>query len=618
MKITKFQGVVPKVRADKLGEGFAAFAENCLLHSGAIVPLRAPKPLTHIVDINGQSYVGAPQSLYNIGGAWLGFEQVTPIAEDPIHVAGDTSFLFVRDNKLWRSGYEWIVDKEGPVELGIPRPVAPPTAVATGVNCREELAEPEDCWRKEVNKVLEPKPPVDGEEPEAPIECPNDDRPPLVLSFCYTWVTACKEESGPSDYSEPMTFSRTGQIMLVPTEKPPANAETIRWYVLLAGDKDAEMAQIGEQPASEMAFLFCPDVYAGGNPLITHTWYPVPCAEGVANIGYGSAMVWAGRNLYVSAHKQPHAFPEANTLTVDDEIVRVVSFITKTGAYQAVVLTKGVPYIVSGDQPDKLTVTRVNRRMPCLSKKGVMLVGESVYYCSDEGIAVVTGAGVGLLTSNWMDKEWWQKHAPADYSLGFYDQRIFAFTTNEQSRSLMFPMKTNDQAYAGSDLVYLSHRPSAVYFGDVTTMAIALGDMAFDWEGNDYSMQATWKSAIMSSTEPWSMSACQVLSDAEDVPECYVDWVSLVWTEYRRLLTALDTKKFLQKYPDAKEALPYLVAPKVALTLTANERVRIDRPVWSERPFRVSGQGLVRRWQLEVVSTAVVNEISLAANMSEL
>ncbi|PHM35921.1 hypothetical protein [Xenorhabdus innexi] len=603
MKINKFQGVIPKIRSDKLGAGFAAFAENCLLHSGGIVPLRAPRPLYNAVDINGKPMSGEVKALYKIGGAWLGFEHVTPIAEDPIHIAGPQSFLFVSDNQVWRSGYAWITDKEGPVALGIPRPIKAPDVKVTGQKCPDDIPIPDDCWQKSL--------PTEQ-------DCPNQELPPLVLTFCYTWVTDCQEESGPSDYSEPILVPYTESVMLVPTEKAPVNAATIRWYMLLVGDKDAEMAQVGEQAATKLAFVFCPGLFAGGNPLMTQTWYPVPCAEGVANIGYGAILVWSGCHIYVSAHKQPHAFPEANTLVVDDEIVRIVSFRTKTGAYQAVVLTKGVPFVITGELPDKLTITRINRRMPCLSVKGVMCIGESVYYCSEEGIAVVTGAGVGLLTANWMDKEWWLKMAPQHYVLGFYDQRIFAFTDNAQSLSIMFPLRTNDQAYAETDLVYLSHRTHALYFGDETSMAVAFGSMVFGWEQNDYAMQATWKSALFSATNPESIGVGVVHSDAEDVPSDYRDWVSLVWRQYRRLLTPADTGEFLQKYPDASIALPYIVAPKVALTLMGNERIRIDRPVWSDKPFRVNGQGLVRRWQIEVKSTAVVSELALAANMTEL
>ncbi|MDC9589825.1 hypothetical protein PSI23_11075 [Xenorhabdus sp. XENO-10] len=605
MRITKFQGVIPKIRSDKLGVGFAAFAENCLLHSGAIVPLRAPRPLYNAVDIEGKPMSGNVKALYKIGDAWLGFEQVIPIAEDPIHIAGPQSFLFVRDNQVWRSGYSWITDKAGPVALGIPRPIKAPNVQLTGQKCRDDIPVPEDCWQKAL-----PKEPAQ--------DCPNQELPPQVLTFCYTWVTECREESGPSDYSEPILVPYAESVMLVPTEKPSVNATTIRWYMLLVGDKEAEMAQIGEQSAKTLAFVFCPDLFAGGNPLMTQTWYPVPCAEGVANIGYGAILVWSGRHIYVSAHKQPHAFPEANTLVVDDEIVRIVSYRTKTGAYQAVVLTKGVPFVIAGELPDKLTITRINRRMPCLSVKGVMCVGESVYYCSEEGIAVVTGAGVGLLTANWMDKEWWLRMSPQNYVLGFYDQRIFAFTDQVQSQSIMFPMRTNDQAYAETDLVYLSYRAQALYFGDETSMAVALGSMVFDWEQNDYAMQATWKSAILSATNPESMGVGVVHSDAEDVPHDYMDWVTLVWREYKRLLTPADTGEFLQKYPDASAAIPYIVAPKVALILQGNERIRIDRPVWSDKPFRINGQGLVRRWQIEVKSTAVVSELALAANMTEL
>lgn len=620
MKITKFQGVIPKVRHDKLGEGFASFAENCTLHTGAIFPIRAPAVVGQSVDINGASFVGEPECIHRIGQAWLAFNTFVPIAEDPIRVAGDSSFLFVRDGALWRSGYKWITDKEGPVKIGIPRPVAPPVVAATGLECRDEVVGDKECYTEALDEIRAGSPESsEGAGDGVPaVECKTDYRQPLVLSFCYTWVTACQEESGPSDYSEPQMFPTTESILLSHTDTPPENAEYIRWYVLLVGEKDAEMAMIAEEPASSLGFVFCPDIFAGGNPLITHTWYPVPCAEGVANIGYGSVAVWAGRNIYISAHKQPHAFPEVNTLTVDDDIVRIVSFITRTGAYSAYVLTKGVPFILSGDVGGKIAVTRVNRRLPCLSMKGVALVGEHVYFCSEEGIAVIGGDNTALVTANWMDKAWWISHAPHTYALGYYDQHIYAFTTEPQSRSFVMPVPAQDSPYDPLDVVYLSPRPSAVYFGDQTRMVVATQNQVMEWAAADYSMQATWVSAIISSPVPWSMGACQVLSDAADIPAKYRDWSELVWEEDGQLLNARTAREFIQRFPAARDALPYIVAPYLGVKLTGNDRPRVNRLVWGNKPFRVSGQGLVRRWQLTIKTTAVVSEIAFGATMRDL
>src|SRR5690625_4640346 len=94
MRLTQFQGVVPKLRAEKLGQGFASFAENCLLHSGAIVPLVAPSFTADTVNIDGSLRTSPPGSLHRIGALRLGFDDFIPIAEDPIHVAGPDSFLY--------------------------------------------------------------------------------------------------------------------------------------------------------------------------------------------------------------------------------------------------------------------------------------------------------------------------------------------------------------------------------------------------------------------------------------------------------------------------------------------------------------------------------------------
>lgn len=606
MRLTQFQGVVPKLRAEKLGQSFASDAENCLMHSGAIVPLMAPNFTSNTVDINGALRTTAPGSLHRIGALWLGFDSFTPIAEDPIHVAGSDSFLFVQDGNLYRSGYQWIVDKEGPVKLGIERPVTPPGATATGEVCDSTDYKPDDCWQEAVNT---------GEDCDSQI-------PPLPLSFCYTWITACAEESGPSEYSEPILVPPGEGVLLVAPDTPPENAVGIRWYMLMTDKDNAMMVLIGEQDLPALAFHFCPTIFAGNDPLISDTWYPPRCAEGVANVGYGAALIWSGRDLYPSEHKQPHAYPERYKITVDDPIVRVVSYRRDSGSYDALVLTTGVPFLITGDTPDKLTVTRINRTMPCVSAKSAVLVDSTVFYASVEGIASVQSSDVSLLTTQWMDTEWWQKAGPKNFILGYYDQRLFAFSDSADSRSFMFSLGRQDTAYDPKDLVFLTARVTALYLDPTTKMTISgyglAGPGAWAWERSNVPMCARWKSRVYSASGNWAPTAAKVLTDAQRISEEAADYVRLIWENEGRLLTAVDAPDFERHHPDVAHLIPELVSPVVCLELYAYKQPVYARHVWSMRPFRLRRRIRLVEWAIEVTTTAQVYEIHMAHTIEDL
>lgn len=609
MRLTQFQGVVPKLRAEKLGRTFASDAENCLLHSGAIVPLMAPRFTTDAVDINGNIMTTAPRALHRIGALWLGFDTFTPIAEDPIHVAGPDSFLFAQDGQLWRSGYQWIVDKAGPVKVGIDRPVTPPAATLTGIVCDDTDYRPDDCWQDVVNQ------------PEEGVVC-NSQIPPQPMSFCYTWITACAEESGPSEYSEPVLVPVGESVVLVAPDDPPDNAVGIRWYMLMTDKDNAMMVLIGEQTLPALAYNFCPTIFSGNDPLISDTWYPPRCVEGVANVGYGSALLWSGRDLYPSEVNQPHAYPERYKLTVDDPIVRVVSFRRENGAYDAVVLTTGVPFLVTGDTPDKLTVTRINRTMPCVSAKSAVLVDSAVFYCSNEGIANIQGGDVTLLTTQWMDTDWWKQANPKDFILGYYDQRLFAFADNARTRSFMFTLGRRDTAYEVKDLVFLTARATSLYLDPQTRMHLSgygLGGWGvWAWEQSNVPMCARWKSRVFTASGNWAPTAAKVLTDAERIREEAADYVRLIWENEGRLLTAVDAPDFARHHPEAEHLIPEIVSPVVCMELYAYNEPVYARHVWSMRPFRLRRRVRLTEWAIEVTTTAQVYEIHMAHTIEDL
>lgn len=606
MRLTQFQGVVPKRRVEKLGYSHAEFAENCLLHTGAIVPLMAPNFTANTVGINGAPRTSAPKSVHRIGALWLGFDTFTPIAEDPIHVAGSDSFLFVQDGKLYRSGYQWIVDKEGSVLVGIDRPVNAPVPTPTGEVCDSTDYKPDDCWQGVVNTG---------------INC-DTQIAPLPLSFCYTWITACMEESGPSAYSEPILVLPGEGVVLIAPDHPPTNAVGIRWYMMMTDKDNAMMVLIGEQNLPALAYHFCPTIFAGNDPLISDTWYPPRCAEGVANIGYGSALLWSGCDLYPSEINQPHAYPERYKITVDDPIVRVISYRKESGAYDAVVLTTGVPFLVTGDTPDKLVVTRLNRTMPCVSAKSGLLVDTAIFFCSNEGIAIIQGSNVELITTQWMDTCWWEQAGPKNYILGYYDQRLFAFADATVSRSFMFTLAQRDTAYEPKDLVFLSARATAVYLDPETPMIISgygLGGVGvWRWEGRNVPMCATWKSRVFSTGGNWAPTAAKVLSNAQRVNEDAADYARLIWEDEGRLLTAVDAEDFERHHPDAVHLIPELVSPVVCLELFAYKQLVYARHVWSMRPFRLRRKVRLVEWSIAVTTTAQVYEIHMAHTIEDL
>lgn len=607
MRQTTFQGVIPKVRTEKLGANFASNAENCLLHSGAIVPIKSMRARGQAVSVMGELLTAAPESLYRVGDIDLGFETFTATAADPLHIGGDDAFLFVRDGRLWRSNSHWITDKQGPVQLGINAPrTAPATSAVDGQDCPGFTFD-DDCWAP---------PYAEG------TECDNQ-LPPQVLAFCYTWVTACAEESAPSPYSEPILVERGQSVLLAAVDTPPANAVEIRWYMAVADKENALMLYVGasELPAQK-SFLLCPDEFAGEEALMTEGWHPMQCGQGVANLGVDSALVWSGSFLYPSVPGQPHAFMDEDKLQVDWNIERVVSRLNAAGVWEAIVLTDGQPYIVTRDDATKPPQVRlINRMLPCANPRGVLVVSDIVYYMSAEGLVMVSGMSANIITSQWFDTKAWHEMGVHHYTLGYYDQRIFAFALDEQARSFMMPAPLQDNPYERQDVVYISHRASALYtdtFGRMVLTGIGESATTWLWEQGDTNMLAVWECRTVTHAGNTHYTAAKVLTDTIRIrPEAW-PYVAMLQEKLGRKPTAIEAKEYIRCHPEAAEYINELVGGYTKFTLIAYKEVMFERPVWNAFPFRLPRNRRMVEWGFSVQTTEPVYEVHVDMSMNNL
>lgn len=606
MRQTTFQGVVPKVRTEKLAPNFASNAENCLLHSGAIVPLKGLRRRGRTIDTLGKILTEAPESLYRIGDIDLGFTTFTAVAEDPLHIGADDAFLFVENGYLYRSNSRWLTDGEGPVPLGIDPPCTAPVPIALDTACPELELEPL-CWA----------PPYSDD-----AECENT-LAPQVIAFCYTWVTACAEESAPSPYSEAVLVPRGSSVVLSTLDTPPDNAVAIRWYMAVASKSEALMLYVGSSALpDETSFMVCPHEFAGDEALMTEGWHRMRCGEGVANVGMDTVLVWSGDRIYPSVPRQPHAYMDEDVLQLDWPIVRIVSVMSPSGAWFAVALTEGRPYIISREDPNTPPQVRVlNRMLPCMSPHGVIVVGDIVYYISATGVVMIAGGNASIITSSWFDTFAWQEVGGFGMTLGYYDQRLFVFAMDNTARGFMFPAPTQDNPYAKQDVVYLTHQVSALYTDVNEHMVVALvggaGDAWF-WEQGDTNMLALWECRTLTSAGVTHYTAAKVLTDAPRVPADAVDHLALLQSTLHRRPTAAEAKEYVRLHPSAAKFINELVGGYTAFSLICDKDNVFTRSVWNAYPFRLPRIRRSVEWGFSISTTAPVYEVHVDKSMNNL
>ena len=609
MRVTNFQGMQPKVDPRNLGPNAASYAEDCTFQSGAITPLRGLRLSGSVVTVNGDVADFEPKTLHKAGGVWVGWEDLVPVAKDPLRRGGEDAFLFVQDGKLYRSSGSWITDGEGPAVVGVQRPCEAPGATSVP-GCDWFAWDGASCYERVFPREI----------------CDENQDAPIPAAFLYTYVNACDEESAPSPPTEPVLMYRDEGALVSATDDPPPGATHRRWYALLIGsDQSSGWFLFAEEPVATPSVIYCPGAYEHDDLLRTEGWEEVPaCVDGVALAGDATTVLWHGRELFLSEPRQPHAYPARYVKRVDYPITQVVTLTdAPEGAthYSAVILTTGCAYLLTGDLPENMVISKIPREAPHLNPGRAVAYAGVVLFASYDGIYSVAGGRVTNLTASLWSRDTWREVWHPEASIGYADNCLLvvspASNSDGQGRSFLLPWSRQDNPYP-SELVWLSLRASALYFSEDVPLHVTGRGVAYEWAASDQRLRAVWRSPVYTQRALWHPTAAKVLSDAARVPPDAQLWANKAQMEYRGVPTADEALQFLRRHPDAAPYLPYLRHPANWFRLLAYHDEVFGRPVWSDRPFRLKRDRRLVEWSFEVSGSEPIYEVHVQTSMEDL
>ena len=147
-----------------------------------------------------------------------------------------------------------------------------------------------------------------------------------------------------------------------------------------------------------------------GEPLPSTLWdSPPPDIKGMLTLPNGSVCGFVGNKLYFSETFVPHAYPEDYSLTFAYEIVAIAA-----SGNSVVVATKGIPYVVTGDDPGTMTPSNLEVQHACVSERSMVSVMNGAIYASPDGLVYVPVAGMpSLITKPWFKEVDWRLLNPS-------------------------------------------------------------------------------------------------------------------------------------------------------------------------------------------------------------
>lgn len=446
--IKSFKGTAPKLSPRLLPDGVATVAENCKTDKGTL------RPVNGSTTVNTPSKAGTKKTIYLYNSLyWLHWLEEVDVVRGPI--AGDTTgrLYWTGEGAPKVSNASLITSGGGTgypnvsYTLGIPAPSAMPSAAVVGASQDPTQAE--------------------------------------SRSYVYTYVSAWGEEGPPSAPSMIVAVEPTQSVNLTGLAAPPAGSYNIafkRIYRTATGPSGTAFMFVADIPVANTTHSDTKATKNLGEAIPSTQWDPPPADLHSLKLHPSGFMVGiSGRDICFSERYLPHAWPQSYRVPIDHLPVGLGIFGTSV-----LVLTDSQPYAITGTEPGYMTKERLEVNQACVSRRGIVDVGNGVAYPSPDGLFLI-GQGVAKnLTEDTFTRDQWQALTPSSMIGAYYEGCYYGFSGGKGIVLDFVDAKT------------ITVSPTAAYVDAVTDkLYLQVGSNIVAWDDNAGSpQQMKWVSGI--------------------------------------------------------------------------------------------------------------------------
>jgi hypothetical protein len=324
--------------------------------------------------------------------------------------------------------------------------------------------------------------------------------------YALAYVGAGGEEGAPAIIEGIVTVTPGKAVTITGLPAGPAGAFNIakkRLYRSQDGTSGAALQFVSDLLLAQDEFI---DTVLGtklGETIPTLD-YEMPPDDMFGLIEYGNGMLAAisTNQVLISVPYQPHAWPVASRYSFNNEPMALGAF-----GQSIVVLTKGMPSVLTGSSPDSMSQELVKFGQPCLSAKSVVEIGGGVMWASDEGLAFIGNSGFMLASAQRFTAKEWKAYAPTTIRGYRWENRYIGFyDTGTKQAGFLFDVQTGDfyelDFYASAG--YTDPRNGNLY--------LAIDDDVYRFNGSDNSLFTTWKSKKFTTPKPINPGIAKVVA----------------------------------------------------------------------------------------------------------
>ena len=226
---------------------------------------------------------------------------------------------------------------------------------------------------------------------------------------------------------------------------------------------------------------------------------------------------FVGDTLYFSEPFRPWAWPYATSFPVAIIGMRAIE-------NSLVVTTRTFPYVVNGVHPEAMTPTQLTHSQAGVSDHGMCVVGSTVAYISNDGIAVVSGLEVNLSISQqlWTREKWRERFASVlgDLELAYHDGSLVCGTS---TAGKMWEIRLDSEG-GGHLTMFDTLTANALYVLPVSDqLYIAQGQNLLQYKGGSTPFTYDWWSKDIFKPRPVQLNAGYVNTDGPVTVSVYLD-----------------------------------------------------------------------------------------------
>ena len=326
--------------------------------------------------------------------------------------------------------------------------------------------------------------------------------------YVYTYVNSFGEEGPPSLASNDLPIKEDGSVVVSNMLVPPGgnyNYTSKRIYrSALASDGTGTFNFVAEIPLAQTSYT---DTITGANlgeAIVTTTYFAPPATlKGLVSGANGMMAGFDGSDVYFCEPYLPYAWPSGYMQSVNFPVVGL-------GVYDQtfVVLTTGVPYLMTGTDPSMVSQQKADFNQSCSSKQSIAMTDAGVIWASPDGLCYMGSDGARVLTKGLFERADWQALNPSSI-VGAYFDGHYVFTCT--AGTFCFTPES-------MELTMLSDAPTAMYQDPVTDqLYFAIGSAIVRFSDPAQAARLwTWETKQVSLLSAISPSCARV--DAADYP----------------------------------------------------------------------------------------------------